>query len=453
VHLDFGSPQKISDVWHASVFNASSTTATLRLDIKPGTGHTFQIKGRGQSPEASLRMRVGDACAGAKFELTRPASASKTISSSPVSFSAAVTPACWIPYQPMSLSVDSKALMHIAVSHATHASLTGAGGRRANFALESKGDAQGRFTFSGIVRPSSGHSAFDAIKALNGAQILCRALRLPPLPPAPPPPPAPLPIVRSTYAPQTLETQRLSVVDAPRVVSIGCTSLALEWDAVPSAGRYKVNWQHDTTNVPLDVAQGGLPRGSQDSGSLQLTGTQVTLTGLAAASSYSVTVHTRRSGDGNWGSPSVPASARTHETCASSQTSRSSAGVVGSPAETASGRSPESGEHHGVGTGNRASERAPKLVPELASTVSTKAPGATESGSLPLVSMLIFGSCMLILATRCMGRLWAALLVAPEKDSSTASKSPPRGRSARYSRIDGAAMVENEVTSGALTRL
>ena len=189
VHLDFspaGSTTSIVQTWHATLFASTPSSATFRLDAKPGPGSTFQIKAKGPTPTIMPRVRVGDPCAGAKFEISR------TFGTGGVSVS--ITPAIWLPHQPLSLTFNPPSVARVTTSRAYHGVMGAFGGRRANFELGDSGDAGGRMTATLGVVAAPGFTfaqVAEDLKKPDAVLVRCQTLRVPPMPPAPPPPPHP----------------------------------------------------------------------------------------------------------------------------------------------------------------------------------------------------------------------------------------------------------------------
>ena len=309
--------------WHAALVSSTPTAATFRLDASPGPQGSFQLKARGPIPTDPPRITVGDACLGAKFEVLRSGGSS---------FTGAVTPSVWLPHQSIALAFESRAIGHIAVSRAYHATLGASGGRRSNFALDAKSDPQGRFTFSASVAPAATATAADALKGLSGSvQVACRALKVPPMPPSPPPrpspPPGPQPDGPAPPPPPSPPPR-----DRPmplRVVGIGCSSLDLVWPASAlGASRYRVRWREVSPNADepdapppesedapaAGGARGGGGGGGGGSGgwsSRPSAAAALTLTGLTSSTAYEIGYQDYT--DGEWGPLSELASTRTSE--------------------------------------------------------------------------------------------------------------------------------------------
>ena len=326
IFIDFGSnaPTTVTSAYHAATFSATATTATLRLDVKPGPDSSFQIKAKGPEPTGSPRIILGDPCLGAKFELVRSPAISK--GSSTVGINAAVSPPVWRPFQQLALTFDDNAIGNVHVSRSYHATAGGSGGQRANFVLESKGDSYGRLTFTGTITPAAGRTAAEVTAALGSktlVRVSCRTLKVPPMPPMPPPPPLPPPppCPPGAAPPSPPFPPPTPQADAPRVVGITCNAIYIEWGALLGASRYRVRWQ------ALDSA-GDDDGPGESAASRQVAQASVTLNGLDAGTTYVIAVQAYR---GSWGGNSVPATARTNDVC-----ERPTATVAGVPSGLAS---------------------------------------------------------------------------------------------------------------------
>jgi len=346
VHLEFAparGPTAIVSVHHATLFNSTGSSATFKLDSIPGPANSFLIKAKGPTPTVPPSVRVGDPCAGAKFEVTR---------SSTQTLSASVTPAVWVPRQTIALAINSDAVSRLVPKAASHAVISSFGGKRANFALGEAGDTLGRMVFTAVVTPAIGYTAgaaLAAIKAPGSVQISCRALRLPPMPPYPPPPPhpprapgkSPPPPPSPPPSPPSPFPPPHAFLDPPRVISMGCSVVTLEWDGAAGAARYKLRWratreaelgenlgEGDETLAMADSAEssadstadGALADGSgrvRTAGltagwsSRQVGGLTTSVAGLTPGANYLFTVQAFSTA--GWGPPSPPTTARTND--------------------------------------------------------------------------------------------------------------------------------------------
>ena len=304
VAIDFGAPTTIEKTWHAQVFSSTPTGATFRLDPSPGPGASFQLKAKGTPPTEPPAVVVGEVCNGAKFEVTRSSEKNGA-----VGFTAAVAPATWRAYQTVALSFDARAIGGVVLSRAYHATLVSQGGRRANFALEAKGDAGGRMTLTGSATPAEGYHTADVLRALKeagGVHIVCRALKVPPRPPPPPSPPA--------VAPPPPRRPLLVLPEPPRVTSVGCGSVVLEWDPPPVAPsealRYRVKWRPSDSADDEGDAAAAAPSGRRPTKAQETDSPRLAVQKLASGTSYEFSVQIYRDA---WGAASAPASARTYE--------------------------------------------------------------------------------------------------------------------------------------------
>ena len=225
----------------------------------------------------------------------------------------------WRPYQPVALSFEAKQIGRIHVTRVYHATLGGSGGQRANFALDSKGDASGRLTFTGTVTPATGHTGAAAIAALKDqgqslVKVSCRTLKLPPMPPMPPPPPFP-PRPPGEQPPSPPKPPPAPQEEPPRIKSIGCDTLSLEWGAVAGASKYRLRWQ-----VAADDASSEEDASPGEAAAMRPTTTpSLSLTGLTAGTTYVLAVQACH--HSAWAGRSAPATARTSDRCAGEKAS------------------------------------------------------------------------------------------------------------------------------------
>ena len=72
------------------------------------------LKAKGPSPAVAPSVKVGDPCAGAKFEVVRLWSSG---------FSGAITPAIWLPHQTIAIGFSAASIARIATTRAFHATV------------------------------------------------------------------------------------------------------------------------------------------------------------------------------------------------------------------------------------------------------------------------------------------------------------------------------------------